>query len=172
MYSVACSSTNLLNLNLSVVPNLNIINCQNNTLLTSIDLSLNSSLIIGTQILNKAFIYFDFNTPVVTNTAVSDFVSATSIASNDPLSYGVIVAPNPTTGYLTLTLPQDDGIKIVKIYNVLGEIVYQSEILKKKSTQGIINTEINLSENKAGIYLLRVFDEHENVLFSGKVVKE
>ncbi len=131
-----------------------------------------AALPTGTQIFNNASIYFDFNAPVVTNTVVSEYVTATSIASNNPLSSSVVVAPNPTTGYLTLTLPKDDGIRIVKIYNVLGEIVYQSEILKKKSTQGTINTEINLSENNAGIYLLRVFDEHENVLFLGKVVKE
>src|SRR5204863_1735372 len=60
---------------------------------------------VGTQINNTAYIYFDFNAPVVTNTTINTVISSVGIATiNNDLQ--VSVFPNPTQNEFTVYCPQ------------------------------------------------------------------
>jgi len=80
------------------------------------------------------------------------------------------IYPNPTDGRLTLTLYDGEGSsdkKIVNyqlsIINLLGEIVYQSEIRNPKS-------EINLKEVPKGLYFLQL--QTADGIYYKKLLKE
>jgi len=75
----------------------------------------------------------------------------------------VIVSPNPTTGSLTLTLSKGEGT--VMMYNVMGQLVFQSVISS-------LISEINISSFNNGIYFVRLMDADGNVVYGEKVVKQ
>ena len=67
------------------------------------------------------------------------------------------VYPNPSDGKFVVQLTNLQsryiGIEgLIKIYNVLGQVTYQSEIKHPKS-------EIDLSLNPSGIYLLQIVSD-------------
>ncbi len=105
----------------------------------------------GTQVHNRASIYFDYNAPVVTNATLNQFGLSNGISQLSNLTSQISIYPNPTNGKFTIVLrqAQDDGKLKLEITNVLGEIIYQSEIHNLKS-------EINLSNQPAGIYFVRI----------------
>ena len=59
------------------------------------------------------------------------------------------VYPNPSTGMFTVDLNKDWSGGEAKIYNVLGEKIYQSSIINNKS-------EIDLRKQSKGIYYLQI----------------
>ncbi|MBK8705838.1 MAG: T9SS type A sorting domain-containing protein [Saprospiraceae bacterium] len=80
---------------------------------------------IGTQIQNKAGIYFDFNEPVITNTTVhqigEDFVTSTGMPEF-PLP--VVVFPNPAGEYVYFQI--DDAISGGRLewYGISGQLLW------------------------------------------------
>ena len=56
------------------------------------------------------------------------------------------------------------AIKEIKIFNPIGECVYQSEIKNPKS-------EINISQLTSGIYFIQITDENKNII-NRKIIKE
>ncbi|MES2395379.1 MAG: PKD-like domain-containing protein [Bacteroidota bacterium] len=112
-----------------------------------------ANLPAGTQVKNTAFIYFDYNAPIVTNTTINEFVEPASISeikSSETLS----VYPNPGNGKFKIQMDNGqlsmDNYQL-SIYNVLGEKIFQSEIKNLK-------TEIDISHQPNGIYIIRVND--------------
>lgn len=112
-----------------------------------------ANLPAGTQILNTAYIYFDYNAPIVTNTTINEFLEPASI-SEIKSSGTLSVYPNPGNGKFKIQM--DNGQLSIdnyqlSIYNVLGEKIFQSEIKNLK-------TEIDISHQPNGIYIIRVND--------------
>jgi len=70
--------------------------------------------------------------------------------------------PNPNNGIFTV---HTSGLEVshFEIYNVLGEIVFKSEI---KNSQ----TEIDLSFQPKGIYFIRISTETDNNLLTKKLI--
>jgi uncharacterized repeat protein (TIGR01451 family) len=113
------------------------------------------NLPLGSQISNTAYIYFDFNAPIITNTTENNFefpVSVSSIASSEN-KYSVY--PNPSSG--VFTFKDTKNLNSVEVYNVLGE-----KILNQTNQKTI-----NLSGFSKGIYFARV-----NGMQVVKLVKE
>ena len=75
----------------------------------------------------------------------------------------VQIFPNPTTGIFNIQLLGVSGKSSVEVYNMLGKEV-ESEKLKVEST------EIDLSNQPAGIYLYRIISEKGELVGSGKVI--
>ena len=63
-----------------------------------------SSLSGPVSIDNKASIYFDFNPPIVTNTAMWHVTDDLAIVNTDEIHEDLSIYPNPTTGTLFLTM--------------------------------------------------------------------
>lgn len=117
---------------------------------------------LGTEIKNTAFIYFDFNPAVATNTTVNHFSVVTSI--EETLQNEISVFPNPNEGLFTVSSNSAKDKKI-KLYSILGDMIYETQVQKDKSVV------IDLSAQAKGVYVLRVEDESRGVLI-GKIIKE
>ncbi|MBC7641283.1 MAG: T9SS type A sorting domain-containing protein [Flavobacterium sp.] len=108
-----------------------------------------STLILGNTFSNSANIYFDYNFPIITNTATTTV--ANPLAVNDfELSNYVNFYPNPAKNILNFDVKINLQISSISIYNTLGQIV-----------QVITNPEnsINISDLKSGVYTLKIVSD-------------
>lgn len=104
----------------------------------------NSAFGLSDIIRNTAYIYFDFNEAVVTNTTENWI--PTGIESEVDASWQRI-ARNPVTGSYEITCP---GRFNISVFNVVGSMVHQQTLTDRY--------ELNLSDRPAGVYLLRIDD--------------
>ena len=125
---------------------------------------------LGTEILNSAAIYFDFNEPVITNTVYHTIVDHVVVVSTDdfPTKNGIApsVYPNPAGAYLTVDLNQNESIR--------GQwqlMDYAGSVLQSQSFRDQV-FEVNLRSLSSGFYTYRLIDEEGRLLGSGKIVKE
>ncbi len=93
---------------------------------------------------NQASIYFDYNFPVVTNTATS-VIGSLGLADFDSSQFSLF--PVPARDILQVSSSDYVEIKSLEIYNNLGQIV-QMELGNKHS--------INVSQLSKGSYYLRI----------------
>jgi uncharacterized repeat protein (TIGR01451 family) len=112
---------------------------------------LKEGLPLGTTIQNTAYIYFDFNEPVVTNTTTNTIalpqdttgVGISTIAGDVSLS----IYPNPA--HTNLTIATNHSGNTVAIYNAQGSIVM------KQTMNGSAET-LNIAELAGGVYYVEV----------------
>lgn len=107
---------------------------------------------IGTEILNKAFIYFDYEKAVITNEALIRLVQDT-LAMGTPekpkaLNETIRMYPNPAGSFFVLENTGKEAENI-EVYSLLGEKIQVFNL--KKETQLIINT----TDWKNGVYFIR-----------------
>lgn len=104
----------------------------------------------GTQIKNTAYIYFDFNEPVVTNTAINTIETITGITSQLSNNDGWNVYPNPSTGALYIvnstTVKEESQIQVL---NSIGQIVFEETISSNYKN-------IDLSKLNSGVYFVKI----------------
>ncbi len=116
-------------------------------------------LAVDTEIKNTAYIYFDYNPAVITNTTLHTIDYTLGVKE---LSKGgsIRVMPNPANDKVFINLT-DKGNCTVSLINMLGEIVYTSTNNKDQlllSTSGI----------PAGIYLVRA--ENDKSVYQSKLI--
>ena len=117
------------------------------------------TLVVGSTISNSANIYFDYNFPIVTNTATSTF--QTLVNNSYTLDNNIGISPIPTKDTLTISIQNSEKINSISIYNMLGQVV--------QTIIGSSNT-INVSELKAGDYIIKITTEKGTI--SKKIIKE
>jgi len=110
----------------------------------------------GTQIKNTAFIYFDYNAPVATNTTINEFMLNVLIKEN-AATFQMSIYPNPVQDNATLvfTTPKAQRLQI-KGYDMLGQEVL---LLNQSVNAGTNSIQINTSALAKGFYMLSVRDE-------------
>lgn len=86
----------------------------------------------GSQIFNKAAIYFDFNEPIITNETyhtVADECITVSIIEIEPTSVSTIrVYPNPFEEMTTFELLNKvEGDYAFELYNISGQLIYKEK---------------------------------------------
>lgn len=119
-----------------------------------------STFVIGDIISNTAAIYFDYNLPIITNTATTQIdatLSVNEIAANQSL---FTVYPNPTKNKITVSVEAEAPYNIV---SVNGQVVTQGQLQKGENT---LHT-YNLAN---GLYFLQV-GTNEGVS-SKKIIKQ
>ncbi len=99
------------------------------------------------KIKNTAYIYFDFNAPIVTNTTLNSILDITTSIEEQKESH-VAVYPNPTNGVFTIQLESKEK-QLVQLYDMAGNIVL---------TQTIENGKVHIDANylAAGIYNISI----------------
>lgn len=103
----------------------------------------------GTTIHNTAYIYFDYNAAVVTNTTVNEFVLSLSINENNA-NTSFTIFPNPGNGkYMVSITGNNASVCSLEVYNALGEIV-----LTEKKALNVF--QIDLSSQPDGIYFVKL----------------
>jgi hypothetical protein len=111
------------------------------------------NLPLNAVIENTAYIYFDFNPAIITNTTfnINGFVGLATAEQEEITLY-----PNPSSdGFYIKGLPQGE----VSIYSVSGQFIMRQSF--------DATTKIDLSEMESGVYLVQV--EGKGVVFVSKM---
>lgn len=118
----------------------------------------------GQVIENKANIYFDFNAPVVTNTAINTYALPMGIDEQTNANGRVNVYPNPFTDNTTFVIQSDNlnETYTFEMTDILGKTVKEMNVSQKQFT-------ISRNDLKNGIYFYKIFNK-DGVVGIGKVI--
>jgi uncharacterized repeat protein (TIGR01451 family) len=132
----------------------------------------NSSTPLGTIIENKAAIYFDFNEPIITNTA---WITIDEIPLGPPLIISIIsgtenssdindvkIFPNPTDNFVNVQVSNKSEFSTLNVYDLNGKLVKQKQLVDDLSI-------ISLEDLPAGIYTMQILNDKKIKIF--KIVK-
>ncbi|MFN6039328.1 MAG: T9SS type A sorting domain-containing protein, partial [Bacteroidota bacterium] len=112
-------------------------------------LKLKPGLPLGTQIKNTAYIYFDYNAPVITNTTVNTLALTTSFSSQKK-NEGINIYPNPGDSKINVDLKEINSEEII-ITDVLGKEIRRVKIKSLKN-------EIQTSDLSEGVYFIKLIN--------------
>ncbi len=90
---------------------------------------------------------FDECTDALPPVGIAEVLGGENSSTNNPIS----LYPNPSTGSFIVKTENGNYIDNIEVYNMMGQIVYSSLFNTKTS-----EVEINLNQNKSGIYFVRV----------------
>ena len=110
----------------------------------------NPDLTIGDIIQNKADIFFDFNLPIETNTAITEVVEPSS-TEEIAGSFDFKISPNPITN--TLNIHTDESIAGINIYDGQGKLIRSYAPSKT----------LELSDLRSGIYFCQVISKNGKI---------
>ncbi|WP_181248463.1 DUF7619 domain-containing protein [Flavobacterium magnum] len=108
------------------------------------------TLVLGDELSNTAGIYFNYNAPVITNTAVTTVAVPLSI--NEVDKSGFSLYPNPSKNVINISSKTDAVINVVQIYNTLAQ-----EVMKVLPANG--DYSIDVSRLPVGSYVVKVISE-------------
>lgn len=112
-----------------------------------------NTLATNTTVQNKAEIYFDFNPPVITNTATSTFTNTVgitpSVSRNNLQFY-----PNPAHTTLTIQVAKASS---VSLFNAIGEIIKEEPVQTKSIW--------DISSLPSGIYMIKADSNTKGQIF-------
>ncbi len=118
----------------------------------------NAAATVGTEIENTAYIYFDWNDPIITNTTYNiNVIGMDGVSENNELN--VHVFPNPASESVTISCEGDFDYQLV---DLSGRIISSGSATDSES--------ISVSNAAAGIYQLNVQSNNGNS--SLKVMKQ
>ena len=117
------------------------------------------TLVVGDTFSNTANIYFDYNFPIVTNTAITTIAT---LGTQD-FEFGRVfsISPVPAKNVLTITAKQAVVMSSVSIYNMLGQLV-------QVNTNP--NETIDVSGLKTGTYFIKIVSDRGTA--SAKFIKK
>jgi uncharacterized repeat protein (TIGR01451 family) len=120
--------------------------------------------VAGQVIENKAYIYFDFNEPVITNTAINTYDVAAGIEAESSWNMNVMAYPNPFSENTTFMIRSDKANQnyVFVLTDMLGKTVAE---LKTNDKQFTISR--NGLEN--GMYFYSIKDSNGSIS-SGKLI--
>jgi hypothetical protein len=108
----------------------------------------------GTLIDNKAYIIFDFNTPVITNTVTNTIDLAFSVGGCDRPDH-FLLWPNPANNQLNIRITGSPAISHLLVYDILGRLII-------RETPDITNEmKVDISTLKQGVYIVQLITETE-----------
>ena len=105
------------------------------------------NLVLGNTVSNTADIYFDYNFPIITNTAST---TVSNLGVNEFENLSVAMTPNPVKDLLTISA--DDIITSIQIFDVQGRI-----IATQISNSSLIT--LDMSQQNVGVYFVKVRTE-------------
>jgi len=101
----------------------------------------------GTQFKNTAYIYFDFNSAVVTNTTLNTIEELSGVDEPSQNNF-ISVYPNPASSNIMVTFHEKQLGSELMLVDVVGKVVW-----KERVNQKVIN--VDVSNFPGGIYTLR-----------------
>jgi uncharacterized repeat protein (TIGR01451 family) len=128
-------------------------------------ISLKPNLPIGTQIENTAFIYFDFNAPIITNTTVNTLANFATSISPVIKPNALKMWPNPATHEANFQIEKPVHQARMTILDLQGRTV----AMKRNITEQTFS--IPLYDLLPGMYMYRL-EESGKVLGVGKMIVE
>jgi hypothetical protein len=118
----------------------------------------------GTELPNKAAIFFDNSDPIITNTVINTIGEPTNVKPGD-----VAIYPNPMTNFTTIRiLPRqldsnEEEIQSIEIYTMLGHQVL--------SMNGLTGTRVMIERGElpSGYYIVKV-KSNKGIFYIGKLL--
>ncbi len=108
-----------------------------------------TNLSAGDSITNFAAIYFDFNEPVITNTAKTIIVLPTGLSFATPTRGKLHVFPNPTENTLNISgIQLENGKAQLRLTDIYGKLIFEKTITS-------ITTTLETNNLSSGIYLIQ-----------------
>ncbi len=108
-----------------------------------------TTLTAGDSITNFAAIYFDFNEPVITNTAKTIIILPTGIASTSPAQGKLHVFPNPTENTINISgIQLENGKAQLRLMDIYGKLILEKTVTTTTST-------IETNQLSNGVYLIQ-----------------
>ncbi|MBL7888118.1 MAG: T9SS type A sorting domain-containing protein [Bacteroidia bacterium] len=105
-----------------------------------------------TVVYNTAYIYFDYNTPIITNTTTNIFKgSAVSISEYEQYN-SFNIYPNPASSTIIVNTKNTEEISNIEIYDISGRII---KTLQEDASK---ETKIVLNDIEKGIYFISITD--------------
>jgi uncharacterized repeat protein (TIGR01451 family) len=124
-----------------------------------------ANLSIGTEIMNTAYIYFDFNPPVITNTTLNTISAlVTSVKPVKETENAISIYPNPAREQVTIAFAKE-STGTISLTDVRGRTIMVQKMIGQRSV--VLNTEGLIS----GFYLINVLDKNGDVSIL-KMIKE
>lgn len=104
---------------------------------------------IGTEIANTAYIYFDFNEAIVTNTTLNSIIDPFLFDENEYKNSELEIFPNPNTGNFNVKVSAEyEKDAVIQLIDNSGKVIGE-KILDKSGY-------LSYTDLKAGIYLVKV----------------
>ncbi len=126
-----------------------------------------SNLQVGDSIKNFAAIYFDFNEPVITNTAKTHILLFTGLSEQISTSE-LFVYPNPSSQEINIQVSNTQGKRIsLDVYNLFGQKV--KSLFDGKIMSSELKQQFDISSLNQGVYLLQY--NVDGVTKSKKIIK-
>ncbi len=125
-----------------------------------------ANLTNGTNISNTAYIFFDYNVPIVTNTTSNTILitAVGSIANKNDIK----VYPNPSSKNITIEWKSNSSeTTTLEILDLTGRTINKEGINMATETN---SHSMDISTLQNGVYLLRISNDKQTAVF--KVVKE
>lgn len=119
---------------------------------------------VGTFVYNTAYIYFDYNEPVITNTTTNIFEGSPENVAEKSNENELKIYPNPATNLLTVEYTFNNSKNKLSIIDISGRML---NTLENCSTSKTI---ININELDNGIYFIVINDGY-NVI-TQKIIKQ
>lgn len=123
----------------------------------------NTTAALGTVINNKAYIYFDVNAPIITNTTVNTLYKPSSVGDIDKNAMAEIY-PNPASDILKIRIDAAYAGGTIEIFNSMGSMVYSHK-------QSTTSNSIPLNGLSKGPYFVKVCDKDGNCINKQFVIK-
>ena len=119
-----------------------------------------STLVAGNSFSNKASIFFDYNAPIVTNSATTTVVNSLK-NSEFVTDNNFKIAPNPAKNTLTIISDKITTISSISIYNRIGQLVQTNTGSSKN---------LDVSQLKSGHYFMKIV--HNGGVSCERFIKE
>lgn len=116
---------------------------------------------VGTVFENTAYIYFDFNEAIITNTTVNTFVNIVNVPEKEPEM--LFVKPNPANNYVIVSSNLLDGNASVRLLDMQGRLVLEQKVTAMNQFELPLTIE-------AGYYILQI-QNRENIGATRLIVK-
>ncbi|MBK7387696.1 MAG: T9SS type A sorting domain-containing protein [Bacteroidetes bacterium] len=124
----------------------------------------------GTVINNEAGIYFDYNPPVITNTAFVTLVTTIPVGINEISGFKSLnISPQPFTNYCEINITDEDPhISEYRVYDISGREITFGTTLEGMHKQIRLNT----TQWDKGIYFIRIKNLNSGISQTSKLLKQ
>ncbi len=118
----------------------------------SFEANVNGSIALGDSITNKAYIYFDYQTPIKTNVASVVIFNENTSVQETILQHNefIKVYPNPSSSSINVKVNNQYQNKMIYIYNSLGQQV------KFVNLNANGESNIHVADLDSGIYFIKI----------------
>ncbi len=117
---------------------------------------LKENLPLGTTINNTAFIYFDFNASVVTNTVSNTISTVTNVAEFGMQNLEFRMNPNPASSSVNISVNEEMIGSSLTVYDITGRKMAAVQL-------SVINNQLSIARFAPGVYFVTVENEKGSV---------